>query len=58
MLNLLEHVVNPADILQKAASFLKPGGRFIVHVPNGESINRKIAVKMGTLLNLEELSPF
>jgi len=59
MLNLLEHVESPKQILRKAASFLSPkGGRLIVHVPNAEAMNRKIAVKMGTLLNLEELSPF
>lgn len=58
MLNLLEHVEDPVEILQKAAGFLKPKGRLIVHVPNAEAMNRKIAVKMGTLLNLEELSPF
>lgn len=58
MLNLLEHVIDPIELLKKAASFLKPNGKLIVHVPNAEAINRKIAVKMGTLLSLEELSPF
>jgi 2-polyprenyl-3-methyl-5-hydroxy-6-metoxy-1,4-benzoquinol methylase len=58
MLNLLEHVDDPVAILNKSASFLNDGGRLIVHVPNAEAMNRKIAVKMGTLSHLEELSPF
>lgn len=58
MLNLLEHVTDPILILQKAASFLKEDGVLIVHVPNANAINRRIAVLMGTLENCEELSPF
>lgn len=58
MLDLLEHVQDPAAVLTKAASFLKQGGRLIVHVPNCDAVNRKIAVLMGTLLDCMELSPF
>lgn len=58
LLNLLEHVVDPVAILQKAASFLKKDGTLIVHVPNAHAINRKIAVLMGTLKSCEELSPY
>lgn len=58
MLNILEHVENPIDILKKAASFLKEEGTLIVQVPNCDAINRKIAVIMGTLLSCDELSPF
>lgn len=58
MLNVLEHVENPIYVLKKAMSFLKPEGTLIVHVPNCEAINRKIAVLMGTLLSCDELSPF
>ncbi len=58
LLNLLEHVDNPVELLKKVGAFLKPSGRLLLHVPNAEAINRKIAVKMGTLLDLEELSPF
>lgn len=58
VLDLLEHVQDPVAVLQKAASFLKPEGRLVVHVPNSEAVNRQIAVKMGTLTSCEELSPF
>ncbi len=58
MLNVLEHVQEPVQVLKKAASFLKSDGSLIVHVPNALAINRKIAVKMGSLESCEELSPF
>jgi len=58
MLNLLEHVEYPKVVLQKAASFLKDNGTLIVHVPNSNATNRKIAVLMGTLSSCDELSPF
>ena len=58
LLDLLEHVNDPVSVLAKAASFLEPGGRLIVHVPNCEAVNRKIAVLMGTLSSCDELSPF
>jgi len=58
LLMILEHVQDPVQILQKAASFLKPNGNIILHVPNANAINRRIAVKMGTLITCEELSPF
>lgn len=57
MLNVLEHVVDPVATLRKAASFLEPGGVLIVHVPNADAVNRKIAVLMGTLTSCDELSP-
>lgn len=58
MLNVLEHVQDPILTLQRAASFLKDEGYLFVHVPNCDAINRKIAVKMGTLLSCDELTPF
>jgi 2-polyprenyl-3-methyl-5-hydroxy-6-metoxy-1,4-benzoquinol methylase len=58
MINVLEHVQDPAFVLNKAASLLKPEGSLIVHVPNATAINRKIAVAMGSLESCEELSPF
>jgi SAM-dependent methyltransferase len=58
LLMVLEHVQDPIDILKKAASFLKRDGNMIVHVPNANAINRRLAVKMGTLLTSDELSPF
>lgn len=58
MINVLEHVENPVLALQKASRLLQKDGIMIVHVPNAVAVNRKIAVKMGTLTHCEELSPF
>lgn len=58
MLDILEHVVNPINVLKKAASFLEENGVLVVHVPNAHAVNRQIAVLMGTLESCEELSPF
>lgn len=58
MLNILEHVADPGLVLKKGAEFTSDDGVLIVHVPNAEAINRKIAVAMGTLNTLGELSPF
>lgn len=58
ILDLLEHVIDPIIVIRKAASFLKNDGVLIVHVPNANAINRKIAVLMGTMKSCDELSPF
>lgn len=58
LLDILEHVIDPVAVLKKAASFLKPGGTLIAHVPNAVAINRRLAVLMGTLTSCDELSPF
>ncbi|HAD61915.1 MAG TPA: class I SAM-dependent methyltransferase [Planctomycetaceae bacterium] len=58
MVCLLEHVINPVEVLKQSAAFLKPEGRIMVHVPNAHAINRRIAVEMGTLESMEELTPF
>jgi 2-polyprenyl-3-methyl-5-hydroxy-6-metoxy-1,4-benzoquinol methylase len=58
MINVLEHVVDPIEVLKKAAGFLQDDGVLVVHVPNAMAINRRLAVLMGTLTECEELSPF
>jgi 2-polyprenyl-3-methyl-5-hydroxy-6-metoxy-1,4-benzoquinol methylase len=58
LLMILEHVQDPVAIIKKAANFLKKEGIMIVHVPNANAINRRLAVKMGALSSCEELSPF
>jgi trans-aconitate methyltransferase len=58
MINVLEHVVDPVQVLRKAASLLSADGVLQVHVPNANAINRRLAVLMGTLTHCEELSPF
>ena len=58
MINILEHVVDPIQVLRKAAGLLNEDGVLLVHVPNALAINRRLAVLMGTLTECEELSPF
>jgi 2-polyprenyl-3-methyl-5-hydroxy-6-metoxy-1,4-benzoquinol methylase len=58
MLNVLAHVVEPDKALANMVPLLKSDGKIMIHVPNAEAINRKLAVEMGTLLSCEELSPF
>jgi 2-polyprenyl-3-methyl-5-hydroxy-6-metoxy-1,4-benzoquinol methylase len=58
MLNILEHVVDPVEVLSKTSSLLEEGGVLVIHVPNAEAVNRRLAVLMGTLESCEELSPF
>jgi SAM-dependent methyltransferase len=38
MINVLEHVENPFDTLEKAKTLLKPGGLLVVQVPNDFNI--------------------
>jgi 2-polyprenyl-3-methyl-5-hydroxy-6-metoxy-1,4-benzoquinol methylase len=58
MLNILEHVIDPVEVLRKAASLLAESGTLVIQVPNAIAVNRKIGVLMGTLKDCEELSPF
>jgi 2-polyprenyl-3-methyl-5-hydroxy-6-metoxy-1,4-benzoquinol methylase len=58
MLGVLHHVLDPQVALRRAASFVRPGGVLIVHVPNANAVNRRLAVLMGTLERCDELSPF
>jgi 2-polyprenyl-3-methyl-5-hydroxy-6-metoxy-1,4-benzoquinol methylase len=58
MINLLEHVQNPPELLRAAARNLLPDGVLMAHVPNAMAINRKIAKIMGSLVDEYELSPF
>ena len=43
--HVLEHVSNPREVLEEIHNILKPGGVFIVGVPNSNSIARKIFEK-------------
>ncbi len=49
MAHILEHIENPVALIQRASSWLTPGGRLIASVPNGHSIHRLAGVKMGFL---------
>jgi 2-polyprenyl-3-methyl-5-hydroxy-6-metoxy-1,4-benzoquinol methylase len=49
MAHILEHVEDPVGILKRAASWLSPGGRIFIIVPNALSLHRLAGVKMGLL---------
>jgi len=44
---ILEHVVDPVVVLRRARGWLKPEGELLAAVPNGLSLHRLMAVKMG-----------
>jgi len=47
--HILEHVDNPVGLLNRVKNWLAPEGRLFLGVPNGNSIHRLVAVKMGLL---------
>ncbi len=47
--HILEHVVNPVSLLRRARGWLKPQGRILILVPNGDSLHRLVGVKLGLL---------
>lgn len=53
---VLEHVVNPIEVLAKCKSLLTPKGQIIIVVPNGESLHRRVGQSMGLICNLTDLS--
>jgi len=56
IVHVLEHLLDPVAVLEKAKSLLAPGGRIFLIVPNGAAASRRIAVKMGVLPTLGTLS--
>lgn len=56
-LHVLEHLDDPVLMLQRLFSWLKPGGRLVIVVPNKNSIHRQLALRMGLIAKLDELSP-
>ena len=47
--HVLEHVDDPVALLRRVKEWLSPTGRLFLGVPNGNSIHRLAAVKMGLL---------
>lgn len=47
--HVLEHVMDPIELLKLAKSWLAPGGKILTSVPNANSIHRQAAVRMGLL---------
>jgi len=49
LVHTLEHLESPIDALARIGTWLKPGGRLFVVVPNANAASRQIAVKMGLI---------
>jgi SAM-dependent methyltransferase len=53
---ILEHVDDPLLILRRFRTFLAPGGKMFVAVPNAEVLNRRLGHLAGLLDNVTSLS--
>jgi 2-polyprenyl-3-methyl-5-hydroxy-6-metoxy-1,4-benzoquinol methylase len=49
LLHTLEHLDEPVEVLRRIGSWLAPGGRLFVAVPNAHAPSRLIAVEMGLI---------
>lgn len=56
-LHVLEHLDDPRAILRRIATWLAPGGTLVIVVPNRASIHRRVALRMGLIDALDDLSP-
>lgn len=54
--HILEHVDHPVELLSRVQEWLAPKGRVLLGVPNGNSIHRLAATKMGILKQPCELN--
>jgi len=54
--HVLEHVIDPVDILCRVRSWLAPHGRVFAAVPNARSLHRQAAVIMGLLPGEDSLN--
>ncbi len=52
---VLEHVISPREILEKVGSWIKPGGRIHIIVPNADSLNRRVGQAMNIIKNRTDL---
>ncbi|MDA0979384.1 MAG: class I SAM-dependent methyltransferase [Proteobacteria bacterium] len=53
---ILEHVLEVGPVLATVRRLLKPGGRFFAVVPNARALSRQLALHMGLLPELTELT--
>lgn len=53
---VLEHVNQPQELLKMVRAQLKPGGKFFVVVPNARALSRQLALHMGILESLYDLT--
>ena len=54
--HVLEHVIDPVEILTLCKKWLDDDGVILAAVPNANSIHRQAAVEMGLLKNLDDFS--
>lgn len=54
--HVLEHVDDPHVLLQKALTYLAPGGALIIDVPNADSLHRQLGVALGILEERTQLN--
>ncbi len=57
IMHVLEHLINPVEIMARVKNFLTPTGRLYLIVPNANAGSRQIAVKMGFLTHNAALTP-
>jgi len=55
--HVIEHVENPGQVLRLMHKALKPGGMIFITVPNAYAASRQLALSMGLLTDLFELTP-
>ena len=54
--HILEHIENPVVLLPKISSYLKKDGIIAISVPNAHALSRQLAVKMGLLNSVYDLT--
>jgi trans-aconitate methyltransferase len=54
--NLLHELGDPGALLARARGWLSPGGRIHVTLPNPRSLHRLVALEMGLIESLDQLS--
>lgn len=53
---VMEHVLDSKSVLRKIENLIKPDGLLFVVVPNANALSRRLALEMGILNSLEELT--
>jgi 2-polyprenyl-3-methyl-5-hydroxy-6-metoxy-1,4-benzoquinol methylase len=53
---VLEHVVDPIQVLRQVKQWLSPGGQVLIVVPNADSLHRQYGVSLGLLPQTAALS--
>ena len=56
MHHILEHIENPVSLLSNIKEFLNEDGIVMVSVPNAHALSRQLAVKMGLLSSVYDLT--